>query len=128
MHWWEMRPVRTEDDERAVVAASEADGHPAYAPTHGFWKGDKVVGWASLPVSGNGNRVALTLHWFSRSGGLSRRECFEIINVCENWCRALGYDYVIPVVGMSGGDSPFAGVIPGMGFHRLDAVPFIKKL
>lgn len=121
-----MRQISGDDFQR-VMEASEAEGHPVYAPTHGIWKGQKAVGWASLPLAGNGNPIALTLHWFSKVG-LTARECFEIINLCENWCRALGYQFVVPVVGMRGGDSPFARAIPGMGFHSMEAVPFIKKL
>jgi len=124
VNWPRVKLIETDLQRKAVEAASAADMHGIYGATHMVLKGDEIVGWATLPLEPAGrNSLALTLHWFSKSR-LSERECFELINVYENYVRSLGYKYVMPVVG----PGPFIEAIPDMGFVKLDGATFIKPL
>lgn len=128
MNWPEIQLITNQIELSDVTAAAAAEGHETVYPTHLVRKGGVIVGWHCLPVYRSIDvcqPVCVTLHWFSKVH-LTKRECFEQVNWCENQCRALGYQMVVPMIGKGSG---FEETISGMGYQPATGwVPFVKKL
>lgn len=122
-----IQPIANQQELNALVAAARADAHEPILPTHIFWRGNEVVGYAGIMAMVPPGRAPVAAHanlWF-HSQKLSARETFGLINSLENIARATcGTDRVLVPCGK---DSPFADLMGRMGFvPLLETVIYVR--
>jgi len=107
----EVRPVRNSLERAQLAAAAQEDNHSLILPTHGIWRGQTAVGYASVCATP-------CVHvWFSTKA-LKARDSFAIIQHLEQLVRDRGHGIVIVPCWEQ---SPFARLMPHLGY-----APFLQ--
>lgn len=107
----EIRPIQTALERAQLAAAAEADAHKLILPTHGFWRKDTPVGYASICVT------PCVHTWFS-TRHCSGRDSYPLIQRMEEMVREQGHGIVVVPVWEQ---SPFAPVMSRLGYE-----PFLE--
>ena len=107
----EVRPIIGATERAQLTAAAEADNHRLILPTHGVWRGEAAVGYASICATP-------CVHvWFSTKA-LKARDSFTLVQHFESLVRKKGHGIVIvPCWELS----PFAQLMPHLGY-----APFLQ--
>lgn len=115
-----IRPITSQQELDALKAAAALDAHTPILPTHIFWRGEKIIGYASLcamVMPGVPQPQAVQVNVWFDSKEFRPRESFQVINALENvaanvfGCRQI----LVPC----SPDSPFIKVMQAMGYSPL---------
>lgn len=117
-----IRLVANQSELDRLKAEALSDNHRPIRPTHIFWKGEEIVGYASIcalvPLVPNGAAQEVQFHTWFHTAKLGPRDSFNLINALENimrCCCPTAKTAIVPVAL----ESPFTKVMESMDYRPL---------